>query len=172
MQGNTDRQVELAGAISLNDIPAGFSQPAVGALLTYAQSWRVQGVSLGQLLHSVALAPGEATRFAVINWSRRTAATTSEDIGETERLDNAANHARTFTEVKSAVAEDFQAGGSRWSASSSSDSTGTANASGSGLIESLFESSDTSESTQSANTNSNAASSSGSLGNRSVLASI
>ena len=25
MQGNTDRQVELAGAISLNDIPAGFS---------------------------------------------------------------------------------------------------------------------------------------------------
>ena len=172
MQGNTDRQVELAGAISLNDIPAGFSQPAVGALLTYAQSWIAQGVTLGQLLHSAALAPGDAGRIAVIDWSRRTAATASEDIGETERLDNAANHARTVSEVQSAVAEDFQTGGLRSSASSSSDSTGTANASGSGLIESLFASSDTSESTQSAYTSPNAASSSGSLGNRSVLASI
>ena len=62
MQGSTDRQVGLAGAISLNDIPDGFSQPAVGALLTYAQPWIVQGVTLGRLLHSVALAPDEATR--------------------------------------------------------------------------------------------------------------
>lgn len=172
MQGNTDRQVDLAGAISLTDIPAGFSQPAVGALLTYSQSWVVQGVTLGQLLHSVALAPGEATRIAVIDWSRRTAATASEDIGETERLDNTTNHARTVSEVQSAVAEDFQAGGSRSSASSSSDSTATADASGTGLIESLFESADSSDSTQSASTNSNASSSSWSSGNRSVLANM
>src|SRR5262249_28621692 len=50
---------------------AGFKKVAFGALLTYSQSWFSQGVTLGQLLHSVALAPGESTRIAVIDWTRK-----------------------------------------------------------------------------------------------------
>lgn len=48
---------------------AGFKKVAFGALLTYSQSWFSQGVTLGQLLHSVALAPGESTRIAVVDWA-------------------------------------------------------------------------------------------------------
>ncbi len=49
----------------------GFSQPALGAVLGYTQSWYTLGLSLGHLLHSVALAPGETTRVAIVDWSRR-----------------------------------------------------------------------------------------------------
>ena len=41
------------------------------------------------MLHSVSLAPGEATRVAVIDWSRRASAFAAETIGETEQLDSA-----------------------------------------------------------------------------------
>ena len=71
-------QTPLAQPLSLEQLAAGglaFGAPAVGALATYSQSWFAQAVTLGQMVHSLALAPGEATRVAVIDWSRRTTAT-------------------------------------------------------------------------------------------------
>ena len=52
--------------------PGGFKRLATGALLSFSQSWFAQGLTLGQLLHSTSLAPGESTRIAMIDWSRRT----------------------------------------------------------------------------------------------------
>jgi len=65
-----------------------FDRLATGALLTFSQSWFSQGVTLGQLLHSMSLAPGESTRMAMIDWTRRTRASSSEDIEQAERLSN------------------------------------------------------------------------------------
>ena len=78
---------DLATAGPIDILPAldanfGFDAPAVGARLTFEQSWFAHGVTLGNLLHSVALAPGESTRVAVVDWSRQTSATGSETIGE------------------------------------------------------------------------------------------
>ena len=58
----------------------GLGKPAVGALATYSQSWFAQGITLGQMLHSLALAPGEATRIAVANFARQTRATVTETV--------------------------------------------------------------------------------------------
>ncbi len=89
---------------------AGFLYPAVGAVLTYNQSWYTLGLTLGQLLHSVALAPGETTRIAVIDWTRQQKASTTEEIAEGEALSAELTHGRAISEVTRAVASEAQSG--------------------------------------------------------------
>jgi hypothetical protein len=165
----------LDGGISLDPALAqrnGFTKPAVGALLTYSQSWFVQGITFGHLLHSLALAPGEATRIAVLDWSRRTRATSTESISESEQLDSATSHARAISEVQNAVANEMQQGGSMSQAHAESSSSSMQASVGTGLLTSLWASGDVSGTTQNASTDTTASSSSWSLGNRSVAASM
>jgi hypothetical protein len=175
MMGNSGPLQDLTGPVSLGPAvnqPAGITRSAIGALLTFEQSWYAQGVTLGHMLHSLSLAPGEVTRVAVIDWSRRTRAFASEVIGETEQLDSASTHARALSEVQTAVANDFQAGGSSASSSATSTSHSEAGAQGSGLLQSLVMSGDASMTDQTATTTAQADSSSWSLGNRSVMGSL
>jgi hypothetical protein len=165
----------LQGPISLMPAvnePMGFGKVAVGALLTYSQSWYAKGVTLGHMLHSLALAPGEATRIAVIDWSRRTSATATEAITETEQLDNATQHSRAISEVQNAVASELQRGGSMTSGWAKSHSESTADTASSGVIESLFDSGSTSSTSQDASTETFAQSASWSIGKRSISASM
>jgi hypothetical protein len=107
---------------------AGFKEVAFGALLTFSQSWYAQGVTLGQLLHSTSLAPGESTRIAVIDWSRRSSAGETEVISEMDDLTNDTFHNRSINEVTRAVANEAQGGFSHASSSSTSHQEGTASA--------------------------------------------
>lgn len=172
--GDSGPSEDLIGAISL--MPAvssgSLTKPAIGALLTFSQSWYSQGVTLGHMLHSLALAPGEATRIAVIDWSRRTSTTATEAISETEALDSTSTHSRALSEVQNAVAKDFEQGGSVSSSSAKSSSRSYAGASGSGLLGGLIGGSDSSEGWQSAQTESWASSQGWSSGTRSVLAAM
>jgi hypothetical protein len=175
MLGQAGAQQDLTGSVSIDPaVQAGISltRPAIGALLSFSQSWYSQGVTLGHMLHSLALAPGEATRIAVIDWSKRTRAVASETIAESERLDNASLHSRALSEVQSAVADDFQAGGSQSSSASTSTSKSRASSMSTGFLASLFTSGSGSSTEQSASTGAWAESSSWSIGNRSVLASM
>jgi hypothetical protein len=88
----------------------GFHTIGTGALLTFNQSWFMQGVTLGHLLHSVALAPGESTRLAVVDWSRKSRAGQTEEVAETEDLLNDTAHNRSISEVTEAVAKEAQSG--------------------------------------------------------------
>jgi hypothetical protein len=97
---------------------------ATGALLTFCQSWFAQGLTLGQLLHSTSLAPGESTRIAMIDWSRRTRAAVTESIDEREQLANTMTHSRALSEVTSATAQEFQSGQSTTSATSTTKQSG------------------------------------------------
>lgn len=114
--------IDLA-ALGQGDV--GFQKVAFGALLTFNQSWYSQGVTLGQLLHSAALAPGESTRIAVIDWSRRSRAGETEAISETDDLSNDTSHNRGISEVTEAVATEAQSGFSHTNTSSSSKQSGT-----------------------------------------------
>jgi hypothetical protein len=108
--------IDAAGPVDLLpavDADFGFKRPAIGALLTFSQSWFAQGVALGQLLHSVALAPGESTRIAVYDWSRRTRGVRGETVTQTESLSNSTQHSRALSEVTNAVATEAQMGFSR-----------------------------------------------------------
>lgn len=172
----------LTGTISLQpvvDDPAGFGQPAIGALVTLSQSWYAKGITLGHMLHSLALAPGEATRIAVIDWSRRTRTSASESIEETEALDSASEHSRAISEVQNAVANEMQRGGSMssgWAKSSSKGKAGGFSIGGgvagavSGVTGALGFGGGSSSSSQSSETSSGASSSSWSIGSRSVMA--
>ena len=103
---------------------AGFKKSAFGALLTFNQSWYAQGVTLGQLLHSTSLAPGESTRVAIIDWTRRSRAGETEIIDETDDLQNDQSHNRSISEVTKAVANEAQGGFSSSNTNSHSTQTG------------------------------------------------
>lgn len=92
---------------------AGFTRPAIGAVLTYSQSWYTMGLTLGHLLHSVALSPGETTRIAIVDWNRREKASGTEQINETEALNASLEHNRSISEITHAVASESQNGFSK-----------------------------------------------------------
>jgi hypothetical protein len=121
---------QLGDALSLGDVLSGsgqgFDRLASGALLTFAQDWFAQGVALGQLLHSLSLAPGESTRMAMIDWSRQSRGSGSEDIDEAERLANTTTHQRALSEVTQATATEVQGGSSRSTSTSSASQSGSA----------------------------------------------
>lgn len=114
------------GVLATGD--AGFKKIAFGALLTMNQSWYAQGVTLGQLLHSTALAPGESTRIAVVDWSRKSRAGETEVISETDDLANDTSRNRSISEVTEAVANEAQGGFSEANANSTSKAKGSASA--------------------------------------------
>jgi hypothetical protein len=128
-QDQTVQPIETADPIDLSvalAAPSGFQRVATGALLTFSQSWLGQGVTLGQLLHSMALAPGESTRVAMMDWERRTRASASETISETEQLANTMTHSRAVSEVTDATAREFQTGQSSTNTTSTTEQSGGA----------------------------------------------
>ncbi|WP_025272644.1 hypothetical protein [Haloglycomyces albus] len=179
---NEENLTPLSGPVDLGELAAGsvgFGTPAVGALATYTQSWFAQGITLGHMIHSLALAPGEATRVAVVDWSRRTRAEVSESVSESERLDSSLTHARAVSEVQNAVAEEMQSGGSitsGWAASSSSAKGYSASVGGGGagiyqgVAGVLGFGGGGSKSSQQSESSSRATSTSWSVGSRSVMA--
>lgn len=104
----------------------GFTEVATGAVLTFEQSWYAVGVALGSLLHSVALAPGESTRIAMLDWSRKTRGTQDASTDQTERLENATEHNRVLSEVTEAVAMEAQGGFSSTTSVAESHNSGMA----------------------------------------------
>jgi hypothetical protein len=168
------KDLSTDGPVPLNPTVTspGFGKPALGARLTLAQSWYAQGITLGHLLHCLMLASGEATRVAVVDWTRRTSAFSAESIGETEQLDNAATHSRSLSEVQEAVAKEAQQGFSQSDAGGKATSHSEQGSAGTGLLTSLFASGDLSTVDNQATTSAQAQSSSWSTGDRDVSASL
>ncbi len=96
--------------LSVLEQPTGFSQPATGALLTFEQEWVPFGLSLGQLLHSLALAPGEHTHIAVLDWNRREQASRQEDTQQHESLSHEITQRRSISETAEMVKKELQEG--------------------------------------------------------------
>ena len=117
--------IRNAGGIDVADIVAAtlMAQPAVGAILTYRQSWFQQGLALGQLLHSLALAPGESTRIALVDWTRRVRASSDEVTEQMEALSASTERNRSISEVTSAVAREAQQGFSESSSTATARQT-------------------------------------------------
>src|SRR4029453_17049410 len=110
----------------------GFRTIGTGVLLLFNQSWFMQGVTLGHLLHSLALAPGESTRTAVVDWSRKSRAGQTEEVAETEDLLNDTSHNRSISEVTQAVATEAQSGFSHTDTESFTQQAGFATGRGMG----------------------------------------
>ncbi|MFJ8045703.1 hypothetical protein ACIRBX_34860 [Kitasatospora sp. NPDC096147] len=104
---------KLTGAIDLGEENLPFyDRPAEGMIVTTEQSWSAQGVTLGRLLHSLALAPGESTKVAVVDWQNTTKATGTEKTTEADTLSSTTDQNRSISEVANAIAREEQHGDS------------------------------------------------------------
>lgn len=137
-----------------------FTEPMLGAMLTFEQTWTPYGLSLGNLIHSLALAPAESTRIALIDWQRQEAARLSESTEQQEMLSNLLGQESAISEIANGVISEVQEGKSQTSTNSYSNSSGNS----AGLIASLFASSTSGHASASSETLSVASSS----GNRDV----
>ncbi len=76
---------------------------AHGHLLHFKQEWIPDGYSIGDLVYSLPLAPGQKKQIAVLDWERRESAANSQFLGYEETLNNSLVRDRDINEVVSAT---------------------------------------------------------------------
>lgn len=83
---------------------------AHGHLLNFRQVWRADGYSMGDLLYSLPLAPGQQKQIAIHDWDRKDTASRSEVQSVEESLQNTLAQDRDINEIiKSSLREDIEA---------------------------------------------------------------
>ena len=79
---DTGRFLDAGDSIELFTItespPLGASRLALAHVFEFRQTWTPDGFSLGDLLYSLPLAPGQKRRVGIVDWMRREAASRSE----------------------------------------------------------------------------------------------
>jgi hypothetical protein len=86
---------------------------ALGHLLHFKQVWYADGYSLGDLLYSLPLAPGQKKLISVLDWERRESTQRAEDTFSSEALNAALSHDRDLGEVVNGALTESSRGGSR-----------------------------------------------------------
>jgi hypothetical protein len=114
----------LDGPIDLTEPLELYDRPAEGVIVTTQQEWLPRAIGLGRLLHSLTLAPGESTRVALVDWSRRVTALTRESTSQVEAVTEEAERRRGIDEVTNATARELQSGSSAATSNTSSTSRG------------------------------------------------
>lgn len=90
---------------------------AHGHILHFKQEWIADGYSMGRLLYSLPLAPGQKKQIAVLDWERRETAIRQEALEETESLQATLSRDRDIGEMVSSVLSESSRGGSSASTS-------------------------------------------------------
>ena len=85
---------------------------AHGHLLHFKQEWIADGYSMGRLLYSLPLAPGQKKQIAVLDWERRESAIREEALEETESLQATLSRDRDIGEMVNSVLSESSRGGS------------------------------------------------------------
>ncbi|MER8366888.1 hypothetical protein [Mesorhizobium sp. M1378] len=133
------QQFVLRQVVRLTDAPAGFGLPAQAGYRAayvdeYKVSWYALGHSLGEILYSLPLAPGETVRLAVLDWSWDSLAKRDETTSLTEEVLHQTHRDRTITETVKAGLKELQKGSSfMGGAAGSSGASGGAGTGGLGL---------------------------------------
>lgn len=90
---------------------------AHGHILHFKQEWIADGYSMGRLLYSLPLAPGQKKQIAVLDWERRESAIRQEALEETESLQATLSRDRDIGEMVSSMLSESSRGGSSASTS-------------------------------------------------------
>jgi competence ComEA-like helix-hairpin-helix protein len=91
---------------------------AHGHVLRFKQEWVADGYSMGNLLYSLPLAPGQKKQIAVVDWERRESAARTEAVEEREQIDAFITRDRDINEIVNATVSESVRGGSTSSAKS------------------------------------------------------
>ena len=95
---------------------------AHGHLLQFKSEWIADGYSLGDLLYSLPLAPGQKKQIVVFDWERKESASNTQSIEYEESLYNSLSRDRDIFEITKGVIEEKVKGNS--SATTASASAG------------------------------------------------
>jgi hypothetical protein len=111
------QQFMFRQVVRLTDIPADFGIPVNAGFRAayvdeYKVSWFSLGHSLGEILYSLPLAPGETVKLAVIDWSWDSLTQRDETTKLTENLLHQTHRDRTITETVKAGLQELQHGSS------------------------------------------------------------
>jgi len=99
---------------------------ANGHVLRFKQEWIADGYSMGSLLYSLPLAPGQKKQIAVVDWERRETAARTEAVESREQLDAALERDRDISEIVSGTIRESTRGGSSASSGSIAGGLGIA----------------------------------------------
>jgi hypothetical protein len=102
------------------------SSIAHGHVLHFKQVWYADGYSLGDLLYSLPLAPGQKKLVSVIDWERREQSTRDETTVATEGVGASLTRDRDLGEVVTGTLNEMSRGGSRNTTSGVGVGTGAA----------------------------------------------
>ncbi|RAJ80083.1 hypothetical protein CLV59_105190 [Chitinophaga dinghuensis] len=105
----------LRQVVRLATVPDGFNLPAgykAAYVDEYKVSWYSLGHSLGEILYSLPLAPGETVKLSVIDWSWDSLVHRDETTKLTEEILHQTHRDRTITETVKAGVKEFQHGSS------------------------------------------------------------
>jgi hypothetical protein len=84
----------------------------IGVVHEFRVAWYPLGHSLGQILYSLPLAPGESVNLAVVDWTRRDDAQRKEQTTLDEQLVHQEHRDRSVTETVNAAIHEYQHGSS------------------------------------------------------------
>lgn len=113
-------RLDCSNAVDWDDDPTVYQACTVahGHLLRFKQEWVADGYSMGNLLYSLPLAPGQKKQLAVVDWERRESAARTEAITATESLEALVDRDRDINEIVTGAINESVRGGSTSSSSS------------------------------------------------------
>jgi hypothetical protein len=87
--------------VDWDDTPTIYQAASIahGHLLHFKQEWMPDGYSIGDLVYSLPLAPGQKKQIAVLDWERRESAANSQQLDYEETLNNTLVRDRDINEV-------------------------------------------------------------------------
>lgn len=106
---NRDNPIDWDGTPSFYQA----AEIAHGHLLHFKQVWSADGYSLGDLLYSLPLAPGQKKLISVVDWERRERSERTEDAFSSEGLNAALSRDRDLGEVVTGALTESSRGGSQ-----------------------------------------------------------
>jgi Papain-like cysteine protease AvrRpt2 len=94
-----------ARQVDWDDLPLPYQATTIahGHLLTFKQVWKADGYSLGDLLYSLPLAPGQQKLVSILDWDRRESDTRQARRTETEAFSADLRHDRDISDIISAT---------------------------------------------------------------------
>jgi hypothetical protein len=98
------------------DSPLPLVQPASiahGHILQFRQVWRADGYSMGDLLYSLPLAPGQKKQLVIHDWERRESASRSEGTSYEESMSNSLSQDRDINEIVNSTMNEQSEGHSK-----------------------------------------------------------
>ena len=95
---------------------------SIGYIAGFKQKWINKGTHLGEIIHTLALAPGESRNMSTIEWYRRQSSSRDESTIVDEQLSSNLVHSRALNEVTKATAREHQSGMTSMSSNNSTTS--------------------------------------------------